>query len=94
MWLLLLLMIGGMESHLEPQCKYDCGRHPSLNRLSSWETSPQNSKKPFTLASKANKKWAENSQDLLAEWLAESEYGTVPSFSFLMGQGAELESSC
>ncbi|KAG1797833.1 uncharacterized protein HD556DRAFT_1306422 [Suillus plorans] len=39
-----------------------------------WETSPQKAKKPFTQATKDNRKWAEHAQDRLANWLLEGEY--------------------
>ncbi|KAG1752330.1 uncharacterized protein EDB91DRAFT_1243106 [Suillus paluster] len=39
-----------------------------------WETSPVKAKKPFTQASKDNKKWAGHAQDHLADWLLKAEY--------------------
>ncbi|KAG2045508.1 hypothetical protein BDR06DRAFT_1025777 [Suillus hirtellus] len=49
----------------------DMGKAPGTT---VWETSPQKAKKPFTQATKDNRKWAEHAQDRLANWLLEGEY--------------------
>ncbi|KAG1896099.1 uncharacterized protein F5891DRAFT_1193542 [Suillus fuscotomentosus] len=49
-------------------------REKLLELLCNWETSPQKAKKPFTQATKDNRKWAEHAQDRLANWLLKGEY--------------------
>ncbi|KAG1819878.1 hypothetical protein EV424DRAFT_1616755 [Suillus variegatus] len=62
-----------MRLHVVILTAYDRGEGKAPG-TTVWETSPQKAKKPFTQATKDNRKWAEHAQDRLANWLLEGEY--------------------
>jgi hypothetical protein len=51
-----------------------------LNVVVRWETTPLNASEKFTTHLKKTKAWAVESQDFLANWLADEEYGKFMLF--------------